>query len=233
MNINKLNHCHVELIKAYDEIAQLFKIMNDEILYQLLGEKNKKLLSDIKKHGDGYPLRSVPRSITTWEDADIIVLFAMNFPLLNMDSVFDPFCSLVNINYWWRFKNLANDICKKRIQYMVLEQVCGVSGENDAEAKRNRNLLERNYFGLKNIFENAEEKTFELLKELIKFQADKTIGCKEKKPFIVFTNRGKSKFDDKVNCLLNDKNVIHINETNLYGKNHQIMEYIKDCIREY
>lgn len=176
--------------------------------------------------GRGYPLYSIPRNVNDWYNADAIVVFIMNFPLLDKNSVFDPFCPLTEIKFWKENLGLISTVKNKNIQYLVFEQLNPCTGEDISHANNNRNWLESN---LELEFENSIALSHEVLNVLVVLQANKTKNSNGRKPFILFTNAAKRNFSEEIQILIDNEDVCHV-KAKLYGGNLTIINKIKDCL---
>ncbi len=216
--MEKLKYHYNELKNAYEELFRQFKKLPNSVLNELLDGKNtSELVRALRKYGDGYPLRAFPKRLSVFEHADIIVLFVVNFPLLNEHSIFDPFCPLPNIKYWAEGLKLKNTLDTKTIYYMALEQDCPVTGKDRTHSKKNKRLLEEN--GLN--FEDVTKKTYRLIESLVSFQT----GTPRKKKFITFTNGPRKNFSERVARLRENENAC-ARPARLVGKKCDIMKKI-------
>ncbi len=134
---------------ANEEIQGLFANPGDSWLRECLGEFDlPNLRTQLKRYGDGYTLRSVPRRTEQILDPDHIVLIVMNSPKLDQDSIFNPHKSLIEIPYWRDQKNLRCDIRipdgnLRKLLFFVWQQDCPVHGENDERGRSDPNALKR------------------------------------------------------------------------------------------
>lgn len=223
--LNKLVKSHEKLLRDYSEIKKKFQKIPDSILKRVLGD-HYSLVGELKKYGDGYHLRGLPKNTKIWNDAQlVIVVFIMDFPYLCRKSVFDPYCSITRIPYWTE-KGLENTIRTSsgeyQIQYLVFEQKTGIHRKSSSNAKRNEKIL--NSQGVH--FNNAYEDSLSFLKDLLEPRASKN------QRVIFFTNSRNKKFNDSVNELLEHKAIVR-EKTNLSAKkNKKIMVKIQQIIEE-
>jgi len=218
--MKELKHHYNELKKAYKELSRQFKKLPNSVLNELLdGANTSELMRELRKYGDGYPLRAFPENLSAFEQADIIVLFVVNFPLLNKNSVFDPSRQLPSIKYWAEGFKMKNTLDAKTIYYMALEQDCPVTGKDKTHSRKNKRLLEKN--GLN--FEYVTKKTYRLIESLVRFQT----GTPRRKNFITFTNGPRKNFSEHVNRLRENENAC-ARPARLFGKKCDIMKKISN-----
>ena len=90
----ELRQAHANLLACYKYIKKEFADLDDPTFERFLGKYNSKFRQQVRKHGDGYTMRSVPSSVDEMLSADHVVLIVMNSPLLNHNSVFRLHASL-------------------------------------------------------------------------------------------------------------------------------------------
>ena len=225
MGQSELRQAHADLLACYKDIRHEFADLDDSTLARFLGKYNTpKFRQQVREHGDGYTMRSVPRSIEEILLADVVVLVVMNSPKLDHNSVFKLHAPLTDIPYWRKDKRLRSEARLQngdlaKFQFLVWEQVCGVHGENDRRAITNQRFLFEARPRLNQLILAQTEKSEELLS-----------SCKGwleslDRKLIVLTNALKKKFAPPIYQLLCDDSVLHI-PTKLFGPNRTIMDKI-------
>ena len=222
---SELRQMHSELLACYGRLRQEFAGLDDRTLECFLRTFNSlQLRQQIRQHGDGYTIRSVPSSVEEILLADVLVLVVMNSPKLDYDSEFSPYISLTDIPYWMEGKCLQpearNQNCDLlKFQFLLWEQVCGVHGEDDDRALANQRLLLRKRPCLRKLIVEQEQQSEKLL-----LSCKNWLGSLDRQ-LVVLTNAPKINFDPPINQLLSDELVLHI-PAKLFGPNCTIMDKI-------
>ena len=222
---SELRQAHADLLACYDDIREEFADLDDRTMARFLGKHNSpQFRQQIREHGDGYTIRSVPSSAEELLFADVLVLMVMNSPKLNKDSVFRLHTSLTDIPYWRDDKCLQSETRNQngdllKLQFLVWEQVCGVHGETDVKAHANQRLLFQQRPHLKELLVEQERKSEKLLSSCKNW-----LGSRDRR-LVVLTNAAKKKFGPPITQLLSDEVVLHI-PTKLFGRNRTIMDKI-------
>ena len=216
-----LLYCHKNIQKEFDRIG-------NPVLEEFLGVYNtKKLREGVRKYGDGYTLRSIPRNIQEILDVDVLVIVVMNSPSLNENSDFNQFTPLHSIPYWRDGKGLEPDITvngqKYKLHFMVWEQECSVHGETTSYARKNQSLLQRHYPKLYKYLQEDRQKS----EQFMLYYIDWCVA--HKKQVVILTNAAKRSFNQPIQRLLTFSQVKHI-PTKLFGANRRIMERISNTI---
>ena len=234
--LSELRQAHADLLACHKEIQEEFADLGDPTLARFLGKYNSpQLRQQVREHGDGYTMRSVPSSVEEIIRADVLVLIVMNSPLLNDKSVFSPHTSLTDIPYWKDKKCLRSEGRSQngdllRFQFLVWERDCGVHGESkrgesSKEARANQQLLIGRRPRLRKLIRAQEQKSEEFL-----------LSCKDwlgslGRRLVVLTNVDRTSFEPPITQLLNDEAVLHI-RTRVFGDNRTIMDEIIRKISE-
>ena len=222
---SELRQAHADLLACYKNIREEFAGLDDRTMARFLGKYNSpQLRQQIREHGDGYTIRSVPSSAEEILFADVLVLVVMNSPKLDDNSVFRLHTSLTDIPYWREDKCLQSERRNQngdllKFQFLVWEQVCGVHGETDGRARANRRLLFQQRPHLKELIVEQEQKSEELLSSCKNW-----LGSLDRR-LVVLTNAAKKKFSPPIIQLLSDEVVLQI-PTKLFGPNRTIMDKI-------
>lgn len=225
----ELRHAHDDLLACYREVQQEFAEFDDSILASYLGQHDsQQLRQQIKEHGDGYTMRSVPSDFEEMVRADVIVLIVMNSPKLDQDSVFNPNTSLTDIPYWRYGKGLRTEAQSKdgsvhRFLFLVWEQDYAVHGETTKRAHANQHLLLSQRPRLCELIAEQAQKSEQLLSSCKDWLAG------QDRRLIVLTNAAKSFFKPPIAALLRDERVWHI-PTKLFGPNRVIMSKILERV---
>jgi len=228
---DKLKHDFSELLAVHEKIRRYFSGLDDIIIARFLGEYDvPELHRQVREHGDGYTIRSLPKSIPDLENIDVFVFVVMNSPKLNENSMFNPFMPLTSIPYWRDGKGLQpilylqNEI-KCRMQFMVWQQECSVHGKDDPNARANRNLLLRSMPKLYELFQDEIWLSEQFLSTCVKWLHERELQL------ILLTNVNRKNFNNPILNLLNDTRVVHI-PTKLFGPNRRIMPQIRRVLNE-
>ena len=226
---SELRQAHADLLACYKDIRQEFADLDDPTLTHFLGKYNSsQFRQQVREHGDGYTMRSVPRTVEEILLADEVVLIVMNSPLLDRDSVFRLHASLPEIPYWRDRKGLKSKARLRggmaKFQFLVWEQDCGVHGEkikgkSTPQALANERLLISQRPRLKQLLNAQAQKSEELLWSYKAWleSRDPTL--------IVLTNTDRGKFEPPIDQLLSDDTVLRI-RTKLFETNRNIMDQI-------
>ena len=220
---SELRQAHADLLACYKDIRQEFADLDDQTLARFLGKYNSAhFRQQVREHGDGYTMRSVPSSAQEILLADVVVMIVMNSPLLNHDSVFRLHASLPEIRYWRRDKRGLRSKARlqngdlARFQFLVWEQDRGVHGENISgksarQALANEQLLIEQRPCLRQLLQEQAQKSEELLRSCMNWL--ESIDRK----LIVLTSKKKKEFNPPIAQLLSDDRVLHI-PTELFGR---------------
>ena len=219
---SRLRQAHADLLACYEDIRQEFANLDDSTLARFLGKYDSpKFRQEVREHGDGYTMRSVPSSVEEILCADEIVLIVMNSPLLNHNSVFRLHASLPEIPYWkYGMKGLKSKARLRgslaKFQFLVWEQDCGVHGElikgrSKSQALANKQLLIRQRPRLKQLLCVQAQKSEDLLWSC----TDWLENCGRK--LTVLTNYDRKNLKPPVAQLLRKDAILHI-PTELFGE---------------
>ena len=224
---SELRQAHADLLASYKEIQQEFADLDDQTLASFLGKfDSPELRQQVREHGDGYTMRSVPSCAEEILQADVLVLIVMNSPLLNNDSVFTLHAPLTDIPYWRR-KGLRSEARLKngslhRFQFLVWEQLCAfhgksIRGESTKDARVNQRLLFEQRPRLRELIPEQEQKSEKLL-----------LACKDwleglGERLVVLTNARKKELSPKIEQLMSGEGdtILHI-RTELFKANRTI-----------
>ena len=213
---SELRQAHADLLACYTEIRQEFADLDDPTLASFLGKYDSpQFRQQVREHGDGYTMRSVPSSVEEILLVDKVVLIVMKYPLLNCNSVFRLHASLTDIPYWREGKCLIpearlqnGDLVK--FQFLVWQQDCGVHGESKAKALANQQFLFGQRPRLRELMLAQEQKSEKLLWSCIDWSESLD------RELIVLTNRNKEEPKPPIKQIISDDRVLHIS-TKLYG----------------
>ena len=227
---SELRQAHADLLACYKDIRQEFADLDEPTLTHFLGKYNSShFRQQVREHGDGYTMRSVPSSVEEILLADEVVLIVMNSPLLNHDSVFRLHASLPEIPYWRDRKGLRSEARLRgdltKFQFLVWEQDCGVhgeliKGESTSQALANERLLIEQRPHLKQLLNAQAQKSEDLL-----------WSCKDwledlDGRLVVLTNACRKQFCHPIPQLLRDDSVLHISTELFRQRNYTIMDEI-------
>ena len=226
---SELRQAHADLLACYQDIRQEFADLDDPALASFLGKYDSpQFRQQVREHGDGYTIRSVPECVEEIVLADEVVLIVMNSPLLNSDSVFKLHAPLTDITYWRKRKGLVPEARLRngdlvKFQFLVWEQDCGVhgeliKGESTRQALANQQLLIEHRPRLRQLLYAQAEKSEELLKSCIIW-----LESLDRK-LIVLTNIRRRETNPPIAQIISDDRVLHI-PTELFGRrNYTIMD---------
>ena len=233
----KFRQAHVDLLASYEEIREEFADLDDQTLARFLGKYNSaQLRQQVREHGDGYTIRSVPSHVEEILLADVLVLIAMNSPKLDNNSVFSPYSPLTDIHYWSEYRCLRPEAYLQngdlvKFQFFVWEQDCAVHGEVNKRGESTSNARKNQRF----LFNQRPR-----LRELHSLQEEMSEGflssCKEwlrsrDRKLVVLTNQKRVNFPSPIDELRGDETALHI-PTKLFGLNVNIMNEIISKIPE-
>ncbi len=231
--IAELRHTHADLLACYNEIREEFADLDDRTIARFLGSYDSpRLRQEIREHGDGYTIRSIPSSTDELLRADVLVLVVMNSPKLDYNSVFRLHTPLTDIPYWRDDKCLQSEMRNQngdlmRFQFLVWEQECAVHGETTSKARKNQRLLFERRPRLRELIPQQEQQSERLL-----------LSCRDwleglDRRLVALTNarKNKSNFNPPIRQLLSDEVILHI-PTKLFGPNRTIMNKIVNEISE-
>ena len=221
-----------DLLQCHENIRNEFSRIEDPVLAEFLGEYNtKRLRQQVRKYGDGYTLRSIPKDIDSILSIDVLVILVMNSPKLGKDSEFNPFTPKHLIPYWRDGKGLLPYTVvngqKRKLRFISWEHKYSVHGKTDPDARKNQNLLQRHYPKLRNYLQEETQASARFILQYIGWLVT------QKKQVVVLTNHQKQKesFNQPISQLLTASHIIHI-PAKLFGPNRKIMGYISDAIRK-
>ena len=219
-----------DLLQCHENIRNEFSRIDDSVLAEFLGEYNtKRLRQQVRKYGDGYTLRSIPKDIDSILGTDVLVILVMNSPKLSKDSEFNPFTPKHLIPYWRDGKGLQPYTVvngqERKLSFISWEQKYSVHGKTDPDARKNQNFLQRHYPKLSKYLQEERQASERFILEYIDWLAT------QKKQVVVLTNHQKKLFDQPISQLLTASHIIHI-PAKLFGKNRRIMGRICQAIRE-
>ena len=218
---SRLRQAHANLLACYKDIRKEFTDLDDVTFKRFLGKYNLlKFRQQIREHGDGYTMRSVPSSVDEILHADHVVLIAMNSPRLDCDSVFKLHAPLTDIYHWKEEKRLRSEATLQsgdlvKFQFLVWEQDCGVHGENingrsTPQALKNKRLLIEQRPHLRRLLNVQAEKSEELLWSCMDW-----LESLERK-LIVLTSCKRKVLKPPITQLVKEITVLHI-PTELFG----------------
>ena len=214
---SRLRKAHADLLACYKDIRQEFTDLDCSTLTRFLGKYNSAhFRQQVREHGDGYTMRSVPSSADEILCADEIVLIVMNSPKLDDKSVFRLHASLPEIPYWkYGMKGLRPEarLCGNltKFQFLVWEQKCGVHGETTPNALENQHLLLRQRPHLRQLIPSQARKSDKLLWSCMGWLENLD------RRLVVLTDARRKDFCPPIPQLLRDDSVLHIS-TELYRK---------------
>ncbi len=226
----ELQYAFDDLLHCHDKIREEFSQIDDSTLERFLGEYNlNSLRQQVREYGDGHTLHSIPEDVGELISANAVVVIAMNSPLLNENSNFDPFKPAHTVRYWRDGKGLKPYVTVNERQYslwfMVWEQKCSIHGTTTAKARKNQSFLQRHYPKLRAYLQEERQKS----ERFILLYKDWSVA--RNRLMIILTNARKNFFKPPIQPILETPQVKHI-RANLYGPNRRIMGYISDAIRE-
>ena len=228
---SRLRQAHADLLACYRDIQQEFADLDKPTIARFLGKYNtSQFRQQVKENGDGYTMRSVPRSVEEILLADEVVLIVMNSPKLDCKSVFKLHASLPEIPYWRDgVKGLRSEarLCGNltKFQFLVWEQDCGVHGESikgnsTPQALKNKQLLIEQLPRLGQLLCAQAQKSEKLLWSC----KDWLENCGRKLTVLTSKRRKESKFP--ITQLLMEDTILHIS-TEIFGRrNCTIMDEI-------
>ena len=225
--MSDIRQVHDELMKIHEEIRQEYAQLDESTLGEYLGDFYCELHSQVREHGDGYTLRSVPADIKDMLCADDIVLFVMKYPQLAHNSVFNPHTDLATIPYWQDGKVLRQDAClydgsTHMFHFLVWEHDYPTHGNIKCgpRAGANKRLISKRRRKLSSLMRN-QERVSECFIMALK---DWLRG--EDRKLVVWTNAQKNNFNPPVERIIQDDAAVCHMKTNLYTEypNTQIMK---------
>ena len=230
---DEIQHAFIDLRQCRREIRRAFSKVDESILDEVLGAYNSKSLRRrIRKFGDGYTLRSLPKKVDRIQSADVLVIVVMNSPKLDNNSRINPSTPLHKIPYWRNDKGLKPYAVVNRqkfnLNFVVWEQECPVHGDTTPNARKSHSLLVKRYPRLHTAFQverQISERFLLLYKDLYVNQGNLVI---------ILTNAAKNKksFGPPISQILESSHVKHI-PTKLYGSNRKIMKRISCAISHF
>ena len=229
MAVSRLQRARNDLMECYEEIRTEFAFLDDVTLARFLGYyDSEKLRGRIRKRGDGYTIRSVPRKIVSLLRSDVLVLIAMNSPKLDENSVFNPFKQLTTIKYWKDDKSIRSSIklddgTRLKLKFMVWEQKYSIHGICDHHGLSNFRLIVKERPKLRTLLEKEQHVSRRFLLTMKKRMLDN--GNR----IVLVTNhqKAKSSFKSPIAEFLKDSRVACV-RTKVFGKNAQFMEKIRE-----
>lgn len=140
-----LIRAHARLMDCHRKIRQEFATLNDPSLESFLGGRDSEQLREqVRRHGDGYTLRSVPARVKGISATEELVLIVGRFPWLGAESRFDPHEPLTEIPYWQqrlRPKVTMPDGSERQCRFLIWQDSCPVHGSNLDQARHNQEFL--------------------------------------------------------------------------------------------
>lgn len=221
-----------QLKRAHKRIRDEFTEIDDSVIEELLAEQyTPELHEQMKRHGDGQRLFSLPRSVKTLETVNAVVLFAMSFPKLGNDSVFDRSTPLHEIEYWCTTVPISPTINSHRLHFMAWQQKVGAHGVDEGHAKRNNGLLALKNRKFEALVKGEREAGIRFVLALQRW-----CGASGKL-MIVITNSIQRNFEDPILNLnlLSQNRSSHVKriETGLRSKNYKIMEKVGQVLARH
>lgn len=190
MSIEMLRQAHARLMECNGMIRELFGRPGEDALDCYAGASMPPdMREQLRKHGDGYTLRSVPRSLQDLTEPDQeVVLIVGKFPGLAADSRLDPCLPVIDIPYWGR--KLRPQICmpdgsSRRALFLMWQDLCPVHGRNLDSARANRSRLTELLPGLDELICRQAEDSRKLLIALAGWLREDQPG----RQLILVTNR--------------------------------------------
>ena len=219
-----------DLLRCHDKIKEEFSQIDDSTLDEFLGKYNiPSLRQQVREYGDGHTLHSIPNSIDGFINADAVIVIAMNSPLLNENSNFNPFRPAHTVPYWRDGKGLKPYATVNERQYslwfVVWEQQCSIHGTTTAKARKNLSFLQNRYPKIRAYMQEERQKS----ERFILLYKDWSVA--RNKRMMILTNSPKNSFKSPILPILETPQVKHI-PTRLYGTNRRIMGRICQAIRE-
>ena len=217
-----------DLLSCYENIQREFARIDDRGLDEFLGEYNtEQLRSQVRRYGDGHTLHSIPEDADAILDIDALVVVVMNSPKLNWDSNFNPFKPIHSVSYWQDGKGIRPYVTvrgqRRKLNFMVWEQVCSIHGKTDSNARKNQNFLQGRYPRLRTYLQEERQASDRFILQYVDWLTS------QGKQVVVLTNFAKRKFNPPIPQLLTSPQVVHI-PTKLFGPNRKIMGYISDAM---
>ena len=222
--LSALRRAHADLLACYEEIREEFADLDDQTLGRFLGKYDSpKLRQQVRDHGDGHTLYSLPGAVDELEAVDAVVLFAVTSPKLGDASDFNRFTPLHEIPYWRDDKRLrprvSAGIRRYRLHFMAWQQNFSIHGVDDAHARRNRNLLLKRKTNLNWLFQQERDAAIEFVTQCCDWLTNNG------KSMVVISQIGRINFTEPILSLRANPLVICI-EAQLRGKSYGIMEEI-------
>ena len=223
---SELRQAHADLLACYKEIREEFADLDDQTLARFLGKYNSpQLRQQVRQHGDGYTMRSVPSSVEEILFADVLVTVVMNSPKLDHCSVFRLYVSLTDIPYWRDKKCLRSEGRSQngdllKFQFLVWEQDCAVHGETTPKARANQQFLFGQRPRLRELIPAQEQKSEKLL-----WSCKDWMGSLGRR-LVVLTNASRREFKPPITQLLSDETVLPIPTELFRCRNCTIMDEI-------
>lgn len=144
MPIDSLIGAHARLMDCHRKIRQEFASLDEPSLKRFLGDREAYLRDQVRTHGDGYTLRSVPARIEDISAAEEVVLIVGRYPSLGVKSRFDPHEPLIEIPYWTprlRPQITMPDGSERPCRFLIWQDRCPVHGKRLKLARSNRDFL--------------------------------------------------------------------------------------------
>ena len=223
---SEIRQAHADLLASYKEIQQEFADLDDRTLARFLGRfDSPELRQQVREHGDGQVLCSLPGTVDELKVVEAVVLFAVTSPKLGETSDFDRFTPLHAIPYWRDGKGLRPHVSTGtgpyRLHFMSWQQNFAIHGIDDAHARRNRNLLLEHRPNLGWLFQQENNAAIEFVAQCCDWLTSNG------KSMVLITQTGRANFSEPISGLRANPVVIHV-EAQLRGKNYRIMEQIRE-----
>ena len=220
-----LARTHSDLMACHDAIRESFGDLDDATLAIFLGgHDSPELRRQVKAHGDGHSLFSVPETVQQAKAVDAVVLLAVTSPKLSQGSVFDRSTPLHTVPYWHDGKRLTPSLSTStkeyRLHFMSWQQNFSIHGIDDSHARRNRDLLLAGRPSLARLFKREKEVAIEFVDRYRDWLE------RHESAMVVITQTGRIRFSEPISSLIADPSVVHI-EAQLRGSNHRIMEQLR------
>ena len=220
----ELRQAHADLLACYEETREEFADLDDRTLARFLSKYDSpELRQQVRVHGDGHSLYSLPRTVDELEAVDVVVLFAVTSPKLGYTSVFNRFTPLHSISYWRDDKRLCSRVSAGtrlyRLHFMAWQQNFAIHGVDDAHARRNRSLLLNRNTDLIWLLQQERDAATEFVIQCCDWLTNNG------KSMVVISEISRTNFTEPILSLRANPLVIRI-EAKLRGKNYGIMEQI-------
>ena len=225
---SKFLQAHTNLMACHKEIRGEFGDLDDQTLARFFGNQDSpELRRQIREHGDGHALCSVPRTVDEMKAVDAVVLFAVTSPKLNQRSAFNRLTPLHTIPYWRDDKRLRHTLSTRtrryKLHFMSWQQNFSIHGIDDAHARTNLNLLLKHRPNLDRLFKREKAAAIEFVAQCSDWLT------RHGNSMVAITQTGRANFSEPISGLIANSAVIRI-EAQLRGKNYRIMERIRESL---